>query len=236
MRQSDILKLFFNFYTLNVIRDFKDRANHIYYHSKSSLIDDYAEMTTEKMYQEVRSALLYSCLREFRHARHEYQGYSLCNKGDTTCLKIQKYLNKGNCPETYTHYAKIGEDFHKILMDSGFSLSYVRDIFLDGDPWNSGYGGRLWGHATAFLHENPRTEKQKVLWVDRVLDLYHNNGPLLDKTNFGVLFESHDELGDYSPLDFRASSSLTELSEHCSRKVRNIFIANRRALPHALQY
>jgi hypothetical protein len=236
MRESDILKLFFNFYTLNVIRDFKDRENHIYYHSKSSLIDDYAEMATEKMYREVRDALRYSCLREFRHAKDEYGGYKICDAGYNTCKKIRKYLHTAGCPEGSTHYGKIGEDFEKILTDSGFSFSYVRDIFLDGGYWNSGYGGHLWGRATQFLYEIPKNEKQKVLWVDRVLDLYHNNGPLLDKTNFGVLFESHDDLDDQCPLDFRASASLTKLSEHCSRKVRNIFIANRRALPHALQY
>src|SRR5207248_2883537 len=58
-----------------------------------------------------------------------------------------------------------------------------------------------------------------VLSIDRVFDLYHNNGFMLDKTEFSIL--------DSSDLNARfEAKSIFEYIDKCSDKVKKMAYAN----------
>lgn len=239
MYSDQLIKLFFDFYTVNIIRDFKNRKDMIYYHSKSERIDAYAERITDLFYGEVYEALRYSCIREFRHSRYEIlsttDGPKLLKKRipsiDKTSRAIAKHINHGG---ENAQYREFNKHFNDILIKDNVTISDIEWTFRL--KWNSDYGGEYWADAAQYLLKLPVTQTQKVLWVDKVLDLYHNNGPLLDKTSFSEIFESSHYYHYQSPLDFRANATISELSKHCSPKIQRLVTANMRVLPPALQF
>jgi hypothetical protein len=60
--------------------------------------------------------------------------------------------------------------------------------------WSSSYCGNNWAQACDTYLESRKvnSQKDKIMWIDRCLDLYHNNGFLLNKTEFAVL----EQVGD----------------------------------------
>ena len=67
-------------------------------------------------------------------------------------------------------------------------------IAFEWDGWNDSYCGPLWAHGCTVLLEAPlfKTLKQRIMWIDNCLDLYHNNGFLLNKTICAVWERCND--------------------------------------------
>lgn len=244
MTSSLITTMFFDFYMLNLLRDFANRKNMIYFHSKQYRIDEMTEIATDHFFDEVYWALYYSCVREFRHCRSE-SDIDFSKEEGRVMDTVKRYLAKYKSARTIDeNYREVGGHFEKILEVNNVSLSAIYESFKLDHLWHSGYGGRLWADGCSFLLKLPKNHSEKVIWIDRVLDLYHNNGPLLDKTVFGNLFDGFDayeflpdsKAGKYNDcaLDFRAEASLPELKACCSRRVRNLVTANQRIFPDAL--
>ncbi len=227
--------MFFNFYGINLLRDFKNRDGMIYYSSKSNRIDIIAELVTDEFYNEIYQALFYSCIRESRHFPSEMDY-------ECTMFDDKKYFyfasDIRSLVKTEENYKRQYIPFCEVLAKYGVTIYDIHTMFSSG-LWHSDYGGKLWADACFMLLQLPKTHRDKVIWIDRVLDLYHNNGPLLDKTEFSILFSDDWEcIGNdgnyYSALDFRAKASLKELKDQCSSKVKNIIVANARIFPEAL--
>lgn len=238
LTQKNLLTLFFDFYALNLLRDFSNRKDMIYFHSKQSRIDESAEIVTDRMFDEVYAALYYSCVREFRHVV-SCSDIDFSPNERKAARKIISFVGARYSGNSYKDEIILWKK--EALDENSVSIHNIHQI-LASDGWHEGYGGKLWGDGCAFLLKLPRTHSEKVIWIDRVLDLYHNNGPLLDKTTFSVLFEDFcdwvENFGedfdfDGNALDFRANSSLCMLKAQCSRRVRNLLTANQRVLPDA---
>lgn len=98
--------------------------------------------------------------------------------------------------------------------------------------WSDSYGGKAWAKGAKALADlkNVKTLKDKVYWIDRVMDLQHNNGHILNKTDFNCL--SHYVNGfNGTYLDFRARcKTIFDLLDLCSFKVKKLTIPRKRIL------
>ena len=107
--------------------------------------------------------------------------------------------------------------------------------------WDSAYGGAKWAQATQAIKDSfkLKTVHDKVQWIDKVLDLYHNNGHLLNKTHFRSLsmansaFYASPKGGMMlSPLEFRAKAKcITVYLPFCSSDVKRLVIARKTLFP-----
>lgn len=111
------------------------------------------------------------------------------------------------------------------------------------DDWVRGYGGELWAEATRFVLDTPKTIANKELWVDRVFDLHHNSGHLLNKTGFKYIskrnqFRRRGQTSHYArtALNFRRyAKTISELAEFSSGSVKKLVKANLNQLPAAIR-
>jgi hypothetical protein len=246
---------FFDFYVLSLLNYFAG-PNSLNHHNKARRIEETYEMIVDEMYGEIRRALEYSVLREFRHFSDQAE---LNDDADT--LEINNYkLMKETSRRCYGWFENDqlsnhleGKPNKLELNDSLFRTIYSG--YMDYS-WDDAYGGKLWGEATSFLWQHPKTTKDKELWVDRVLDLHHNNGHLLNKTKFNCLSNSGDSseyeyefeftndgnkkkrkrVVRHCALDYRREAlTITDLSMYASTKVRNLSTANLNFLPEAVR-
>jgi hypothetical protein len=159
------------------------------------------------MYSETYKALVYSIQSELRH-------FPYC------------------CHSSMNHFCRINnvskEDVKIVKKDveKNFCLAYT---IFDKGIWDYNYGGKKWAKATKMLIEskNINTIHKKVWWCDRVLDLHHNTGHLLNKTDFNILskyvIKTRNRLN--TPLDFRATSeSVFSFINFISFDIKNLLM------------
>lgn len=115
-------------------------------------------------------------------------------------------------------------------------------VFSDYKKWCDEYGGKLWANAAELALQYPQSTKDKVLWLDRLFDMQHNTGHLLNKTDFKVLERKRAAFGkvlNQKPnpikmLNFRYKANLKQLSCFSSKKVKGLLFANKNRIPKAL--
>lgn len=123
-----------------------------------------------------------------------------------------------------------------------FRLKKCLIIFSDHRKWVHAYGGKVWAKACELALESPQTLKDKILWLDRLFDMQHNTGHLLNKTDFKVLEKKSVAFGrvmgkclyPIKMLNFRYEANLKQLSHFSSKKVKGLLFANRNRIPKAL--
>lgn len=87
---------------------------------------------------------------------------------------------------------------HKPEMDRGCPARYApiswAQIGFRWKGWNESYCGESWANGCEVYLETDKISHltEKISWIDRALDLYHNNGFLLNKTEFSALEEFCD--------------------------------------------
>lgn len=131
------------------------------------------------------------------------------------------------------------EGFNLGLFDGNGIITYADKaykLFMEYD-WSFQYGGESWGDAAKELMnlKNVKTLADKVYWIDRVMDLHHNTGHILNKTEFATLSKKRDLNKDYdwnmSFLDYRAEcESILDFVRFCSYGVKNLVLARKRVL------
>lgn len=255
LKPNSCITKFFDFYVLSLLNYFAGPSS-LNHENRARRINEAYETSVEEMYAKIRRALEYSVIREFRHfgsqakAPHDNTD-PVKNEEWSRLMKVCK-----NCDDWYeegilSKYLS-GEDCIEV------DRSLINDLcagYLQWS-WDCSYGGKLWGVATEFLRQNPKNIQGKELWVDRVLDLHHNNGHLLNKTEFNYLSNSSDDsnyhwdgefsnernpkrkldLVEYNALDYRREApTLSDLSLYASTKVRNLSTANMRYIPAEAQ-
>lgn len=239
-----MLTTFFDFYLANLVHDFSTQDHVIYFSNKLNRIRETKEQIVEKFYNQVRDNLHYAVLREFRHAPHNY--FQASFKRDKIHIysketyKIERHVDELEVNRNYswrTRYRMPTSAEIKKIIKLPIKLEDVYDVFMDHSNWDTDYGGKLWAKGTFFLLNLPTTEKEKIVWIDRVLDLYHNSGPLLNKTQFKNLFKPKQcGVGKRkrNALNYRRYANADQLAKYASKRVRNIYTANRRCLPVAI--
>ncbi len=98
-------------------------------------------------------------------------------------------------------------------------------IFSKG-KWDENYGGPLWGSAASFLLKHPQSIHEKMSWIDKVMDLQHNNGQVFSGKRLPISWVSEwetlhsEDLCDWiSPLDLRAEGDMPSWLHLCSPEV-----------------
>lgn len=238
---------FFDFYALNLL-DYFAGSRTLNHAARAERITNKYEELTEKIYRKMHRALLYSVVREFRH---------LCEETYNNDEDANPIIDR----ETYQMYWRISKHV-KDCYDSRKGGQAFLD-FLNGEvehlpiqprledllfcynnvEWCDKYGGKNWGKATALLLNIPKTLSQKQVWIDRVLDLQHNTGHILNKTDFYILSAAKQcHRADQSvrkkrsPLNYRRyANTMSDLLRYSSHKVRKLAIANMNYIPERIR-
>jgi hypothetical protein len=144
--------------------------------------------------------------------------------------QVRKVLGRSVSGE-YRHTASCeiyyGENPHTQKVCKELDFVAMAKVFLEEDNWYDEYGGPLWAKAAEMMMENPRSVKDKMFWIDRVFDMQHNTGHILNKSRFKVLEQEWNitDMEEHtSALDSRAAGKLLDWELLVSRKVRNLLI------------
>lgn len=232
--KNEATLMFFDFYTLSLLNYFAgdNSTNHA---NKVRRIKESYEKKVDELYNDIRHGLTYSVIREFRH----YEDYGPCNN---THIKLAKAIIVEHEDGLLKKFLE--KEYFKLDISKN-RISNIVDGFME-DSWDDNYGGKLWGIAAGFLLDNPESIKSKELWVDRVLDLHHNGGHILNKTKFSALSEEVEfstEKGKkrkvfntYNALDYRRyARTLSELNEFSSPRVNRLVSANLNFIPEMIR-
>lgn len=172
-------------------------------HKIESFIAQQYEKIVDSFFDEIRNALIHSIKSELTHFRTKTHG--------------PHYLSFYERYNVYKHFKKINISKEMIVLAKKFPGDYpeIAHALFTKISWFTSYGGRKWGRGTQLLMElkSVKTSMDKIYWVDRVLDLYHNNGHMIDKTKFKVLSKKMVILSSWTgrkkkvtPLDLRANA------------------------------
>lgn len=210
---------FFDFYSLEVIQYFAGK-NSLNNENRSFKINEQYEKIVDKIYDAVRKNLIKAVVDEV--------GYIKSYKYNGVYKKIPSCRKSDSDPRFEAY------------------LCYICKAFNDSRKWISCYGGKRWGAAAKMLLENPKDIGNKSLWVDRVLDLQHNTGHILNKHELSFLsYRScmcdHLELNrikenKYIPsfLTFKYKRPFKSIVACSSHKTRKIYSANKNLIPKAI--
>ena len=239
-----LIALFFDFYSLNEIwfrtvgaAQYGYPVTKILPFNKERAIDETFKAKVAELKKEVLRALEHSVRGEVRH----WVENTSHDRGE----KLDKYYNSIKSSSNY-HKAcnAVGIKFRStqnILMS--LPLSSISKLF-HADCWHSGYGGKKWAAgADALISLMGSTSfKDDIFFLDRIFDLQHNNGFILNKTTFAALEdESRLMVTSYKPkrakkmrqrkrwlsvLDFRFKANLKQLVENASHYTKAIHQAN----------
>jgi len=160
---------------------------------------------------------------------------------------LEDYGTPVNCAEKDCLFEDFGWDFWgEDMTFDRVSLDKVQIAFY-AKIWGRSFGGPLWGKAADGLMKlNKAIEKedtgQMLLYADHILDMQHNTGFILNKTEWRVLDEQFPlypvESGPAPMLKGRRRRNITHLDNrsilrsledfkpYVTKKVRNLISAN----------
>ena len=244
---------FFDFYTLNLLKFFCVEKS-VNFGNREKRINELYSKVVNYLYSDIRKCLEYSVLREFRHFRvftfgndHSFSRHDFLLQISEDLHELNKIVHKIDA--NHLKYKKINLDYNENIYDEVKFCNFnfdLNDVYYGFDffNWEKYYGGKLWAKAVAFLFEKPKTEKEKEFWVDRVLDLQHNSGFILDKTKYFRLslkrqFKTPNKKNKTKTIDAltyrRNCSNVTQLAQFCSHKVKKTCNINKGLLPEKLR-
>lgn len=233
-------RMFFDFYALSILRFFAGERT-LNHGCRADRIERSYEEVVDLFYEEIRRALHYSVLREFRHfnGRTTLPRRNKRNARIKRFAELSKRLNKlydygvGSL-DKYLWKESDGESFQNI------DLGDIEAGFNDF-RWDTLYGGKAWGKAAGFLLQDPKTTLNKELWIDRVLDLQHNCGHILNKTKFRVLslrnkVPNPRTKGRRTILNHRRyAQTIRELSSYGSARTKKLVNTNLNLVPEIVR-
>lgn len=233
-KAQKLVREFFDFYSINELYlrcgGFRDVGYDTYpiFVSKRAedKIKEVYEDVVNKFYDKVYAALVTSVRSELRHFRSNAYSPTGYHYGVTGLYKF--FQDKHGLSREVVENAR----FHPgVYPEIAYTLFY-------GVRWESSYGGKKWAKGAKSLIDarSVETTEDKVFWIDSVLDLYHNNGHMLDKTEFCALSEKNVHIGghDCKPLNYRARArSIMGFIPFNSSKVANLVIPQKNKLTFA---
>lgn len=220
LRYNQTLRLFFDFYIINELwfrtigqKQFGYAETKILPYNKEKKIDEVFHLKVSEMKSRIIHCLEKSIRGEIKH-----------------------FENCGPYRHTYTKYRifikKYGNDKKKWPLEivyAGFNLK----------GWDSAFGGKKWAKATEALIQlkESKSVKDDIYLIDKIFDLAHNNGFILNKTYFKYLewYFSYNLKRKYkikcvTPLNYRFRASPEAMMNFASFKVKKVYIANKNYL------
>jgi len=166
MNRTNIQEKFWDFYALELLTA-KSKGSYLQHQRMANLLKE----VTVALLNEQIMALEASIRGEVRYFYRACKARSGCN-GSCCVSDFLKSVYKNNSP---------------IKMN----LETIEAIF-NKKIWKRDYGGKRWARATKALIEAKKAFQAgdlrgMIYYVDRIFDLQHNNGFILDKTNFAIL-------------------------------------------------
>lgn len=224
MKLPKVTRNFFDFYSINELYlrcgGFRDIGYDDYpvfvSHRIEVAIREAYEETVNSFYAEVYAALVASIKSELQHYP--------CSCSHDATFKFEKLgISKQHIRSAKAHPSVYPELAHMI-----FTVP----------KWSAYYGGKKWAKGTQLLldSKNVKTLSDKVYWIDRVLDLYHNCGHMLNKTKFRVLSEQNitrypNRKWTTTPLNYRAKArSITDFLRFNSDSIARLVIPRKNIL------
>lgn len=236
LRCKSLLTLFFDFYVMNEVWFRTLGAAHYGYpvtkilpHGKEEVINEVFMSKVAALKSQIVAALEASVRKEIRHWPNH-----------TNHLRGAKLDSDGyEIDETsryYTANRRLGlKRWPSQKSLKNLPLESIRELYFTR-CWGDDYGGPKWGAATDFLIKlkASKSVKDDVFFIDRILDMQHNTGFILNKTVFATLDDrsrarrcnKKGRLYTIKPLTFRFVASMKEMVEHCSFTVKGIYTAN----------
>lgn len=224
------LVLFFDFYTINELYLRCGGFREIGYSQYNVFVPEKIFETIKYQYEYIVELMFdhtVKCLA--RTVRAELIKHFYCEARDK---KEYDYMTRDKLLEYEGYTLKI---FYRNGIIEHADKAY---ILYSNYIWSDNYGGMPWANAAKALSElkNVKTISDKVYWVDKVMDLHHNSGHILNKTEFRCLSLHVKEnvfdgkfFGNY--LDFRAEcKTIFDMLVFCSSKVRNLIIPRKQIL------
>jgi len=247
-----LASLFFDFYVMNEVwfrtiglATYGYAVTNFLPHAKETAIDKTFNRVLAEVKAEVIDALEYSVRREIRHFTDRHAGVvdNCRDWGAAEATEDEELEYEANSKK----YAKYKAEFRRRGGHDEVDLGTIENMFKDpAIDWEDSYGGECWAEGTAFLIKlkESKTIKDDIFLLDRIFDLQHNNGFILNKTGFKVICAEwsggatsrktwswfHDDFKYTTMLDYRVYSNTKGLAKHASSSVRNLFTANRNYL------
>lgn len=226
-----MINLFFDFYSINEIYSktigtqnairFDPRAVRIIPTRKEEVISRCYTETVQHMKTAVIRELTAAVYSEARH--------------------ISTYCTGSDYNAYLTQVANSNKEFALNWDTNKLSLDNLEKFY--SFRWTDKYyGGKKWKQAVQHLKQllAAKTDADAVYWIDRIMDLEHNTGFILDKGAY--VFLKHISLSVPAPsgkkktnkncLDFRFYAKLEDMIPMCSKRVQHIYTANKNYLVH----
>lgn len=222
---SKSVRLFFDFYAINELYlrcgGFRDIGYHTYNVFVPENIFDKIKFNYEEIVETLFCKVV-ECLSRTTRGEliNNFYGETLDNNGEN-------YMS-----------------FHSLYKKEGYTLKIFRgngiiehaekaSHLFRNYRWSCQYGGESWAKAADALADlkNIKNLSDKVYWIDKVMDLHHNNGHILNKTEFRGLEIDPDpnNLDSTTFLDHRArAKTIFEFLDFCSSKIRRLIIPRKR--------
>lgn len=229
------IRLFFDFYVMNEVwfktigRGKLGYTNKIIPSKKEEIIENTFNSIISEMKQRVIDCLEKSVRGEIKHFDNNGPERNIPFKYND----IDNYYHCKNVKLIKNFIKKYGRRSNK------WSLQTIRDGFLL-NKWDECYGGKKWAKATELLIKlkNSKSITDDIYFIDRIFDLQHNTGFVLDKTYFKFLknyFLPIDLRRRYKikhriPLNFRFAGKIEDMVNLASSKVYKIYMANKNYL------
>lgn len=227
-----LVRAFYDIYALNELyfrlaggdEDYGYVRNHFGSFRAEMKIREAYESLIPKFHAAIIDALERSVRSEIRYGTFSYLSKHLLK----TSKPVQEHLSrKGLSFEVYRKSRR-----------TNMPLNMVAEVFSCDRLWATHYGGPPWAKATSTLIEakKAKTLKDMFFWVDRILDLQHNSGFILDKTEFHRLVTDktnpEDEDDWRTHLDIRAElTTIKHFEPYVSFSVRKLMVPHYHKLP-----
>lgn len=205
-----IRELFWNFYGLYYLwfkvgdgmEQCKYQRETFYPHRIAEKINLNFDVFTEMFFEETKKALEKSIRSEMRYVFNaSYED-----------MKASRY----HCDVTLGRFLKsMIPNGHLRFNRHETPIEWARAAFL-WDGWSESYCGECWSKAcdVFFDAKSIKSTKDKAFWIDKCLDLYHNNGFLLNKTPFATLSELNDLQERAETKSWGELINLNKMREH----------------------
>jgi len=183
-----VLVDFFNLYCYNLLdfslgkgmEELKYERKVFVNESLENKIRDKYEHYCDKLFTYIFKVLEANCYHEFGYIHNQEECYNDGIDYNEIVMHIPLHLRKKICKVKFSS---------KETLKKNFSYTDIETLFKIDELWESEYGGPLWGDGAEFLASahKCKTIHDKFIWIDKVLDLYHNTGHILNKSIFNVL-------------------------------------------------
>lgn len=168
---------------------------------RQEIIDETFDKCARKLLKELTIYLFQAAVKEF----HNYPDRSEFRNYDDMILrnKLAYYENYARTADTVFEDYDADKFYYKVINQMNYhkiTLNDIRSTF-DKIPWEQSYGGKIWAKIIDVAIEISKKQnglplKDVVGYIDKIYDMQHNTGSILNKGRWEVLNTDLDKRHD----------------------------------------